>query len=160
MIMPIVANIGNVMFVLVLGAGAALAIGNVWGITLGSLAAFLQLTKSFSMPVSMISQQANAIIMALAGADRIFQLIDQKKENDEGYVRLVNVVKKENGDMEKSEKRTGHWAWTYKDDSGKDIFVELKGDVLLEEVSFDIIRKKTVLKQVNVFANPDKKLLL
>lgn len=155
--MPIMISLTTLMFVLVALFGSVLAINNIWGFTIGGLAAFLQLTKSFSMPVSFISQQANSIIQALAGAARIFDLIEQKPEEDEGYITLVNVNKNTDGVLEESEKRTGIWAWKVPIDGGFD-FVELKGDVVIENLKFGYNDEKIVLENINVFANPGHKI--
>ena len=155
--MPIMISLTTLMFVLVALFGSVLAINNIWGFTIGGLAAFLQLTKSFSMPVSFISQQANSIIQALAGAARIFDLIEQKPEEDEGYITLVNVNRNSDGVLEESEKRTGIWAWKVPTDGGFD-FVELKGDVVIENLKFGYSDEKIVLENINVFANPGHKI--
>lgn len=158
--MPIMISLTTLMFVLVAGIGSALAINNVLGFTIGGLAAFLQLTKSFSMPVSFISQQANSIIMALAGAARIFELIEQQPEKDDGYITLVNVTISNEGNFEESVKRTGTWAWKVPKENGEFDFVELKGDVNIENLKFGYNEEKMVLNDINVFANPGHKIAL
>ena len=145
-------------FALVAGVGSILAINSVWGFTLGGLAAFLQLTKSFSMPVSFISQQANAIIMALAGAARIFELIEQEEEKDSGYITLSNVKKNDDGELIEHNERTGLWAWKVPNESGGHDYVELKGDVLMDDLTFGYNKEKTVLKNIDIFANPGQKI--
>ena len=124
---PINAQLGNISYVLCAIVGGVLAIGNVGGFTLGGLASFLTFNKNFNMPINQISMQINAIVMALAGAERIFNLLDEEPEVDEGYVELVNA-KRENGQLVPSEKRTGLWAWAHKHTNGDPTtYVELKG---------------------------------
>ena len=142
---PINAQLGNISYVLCAIVGGVLAIGNVGGFTLGGLASFLTFNKNFNMPINQISMQINAIVMALAGAERIFNLLDEEPEVDEGYVELVNA-KRENGQLVPSEKRTGLWAWAHKHTNGDPTtYVELKGDVVFDDVDFGYTDDKIVL---------------
>ena len=155
---PINAQLGNISYVLCAIVGGVLAIGNVGGFTLGGLASFLTFNKNFNMPINQISMQINAIVMALAGAERIFNLLDEEPEVDEGYVELVNA-KRENGQLVPSEKRTGLWAWAHKHTNGDPTtYVELKGDVVFDDVDFGYADDKIVLHNVSMFAQPGQKL--
>lgn len=155
---PINAQLGNISYVLCAIVGGMLAIGNVGGFTLGGLASFLTFNKNFNMPINQISMQINAIVMALAGAERIFNLLDEEPELDEGYVELVNA-KRENGQLVPSEKRTGLWAWAHKHTNGDPTtYVELKGDVVFDDVDFGYNDDKIVLHNVSMFAQPGQKL--
>ena len=155
---PINAQLGNISYVLCAIVGGVLAIGNVGGFTLGGLASFLTFNKNFNMPINQISMQINAIVMALAGAARIFNLLDEEPEVDEGYVELVNA-KRENGQLVPSEKRTGLWAWAHKHTNGDPTtYVELKGDVVFDDVDFGYTDDKIVLHNVSMFAQPGQKL--
>lgn len=155
---PINAQLGNISYVLCAIVGGVLAIGNVGGFTLGGLASFLTFNKNFNMPINQISMQINAIVMALAGAERIFNLLDEEPELDEGYVELVNA-KRENGQLVPSEKRTGLWAWAHKHTNGDPTtYVELKGDVVFDDVDFGYTDDKIVLHNVSMFAQPGQKL--
>ena len=155
---PINAQLGNISYVLCAIVGGVLAIGNVGGFTLGGLASFLTFNKNFNMPINQISMQINAIVMALAGAERIFNLLDEEPEVDEGYVELVNA-KRENGQLVPSEKRTGLWAWAHKHTNGDPTTsVELKGDVVFDDVDFGYTDDKIVLHNVSMFAQPGQKL--
>lgn len=155
---PINAQLGNISYVLCAIVGGVLAIGNVGGFTLGGLAGFLTFNKNFNMPINQISMQINAIVMALAGAERIFNLLDEEPEVDEGYVELVNA-KRENGQLVPSEKRTGLWAWAHKHTNGDPTtYVELKGDVVFDDVDFGYTDDKIVLHNVSMFAQPGQKL--
>ena len=155
---PINAQLGNISYVLCAIVGGMLAIGNVGGFTLGGLASFLTFNKNFNMPINQISMQINAIVMALAGAERIFNLLDEEPEVDEGYVELVNA-KRENGQLVPSEKRTGLWAWAHKHTNGDPTtYVELRGDVVFDDVDFGYTDDKIVLHNVSMFAQPGQKL--
>ncbi len=167
-LMPILGNLGHLQYVLLATAGGALAILGVppfladlgvSNITVGVIAAFLQLSKSFTMPISHMSQQINSIIMALAGAERIFELIDEKCEEDTGYVTLVNA-KEENGELTESQTRTGLWAWKHPHGDGTTTYTRLSGDILLDSVDFGYIPEKTVLHDISVFAKPGQKIAL
>lgn len=154
--MPIMANIGNLQYVLIAVVGGTLAIKGIGGLTLGAIASFLQLSKSFTMPISQVSQQINSVVMALAGAERIFELMDEVPEKDEGYVTLVNA-KYENGILTETEKRTGLWAWMHPHSDGSVTYTELKGTVQFFGVDFGYEEEKTVLKDVSIYAEPGQK---
>lgn len=155
---PICAQLGNVSYVLCAIVGAILAIGNVGGFTLGSLATFLTFNKNFNMPINQISMQMNSIIMALAGAQRIFNLLDEEPEVDDGYVTLVNA-KRENGALVPCKERTGLWAWEHKHQNGDETtYVELKGDVVFDDVDFGYNDEKMVLHNVSLYAQPGQKI--
>ncbi len=167
-LMPIMGNMGHLQYVLLAVAGGALAILGVppflsrlgvSTITVGMIAAFLQLSRSFTMPISHMSQQINSIIMALAGAERIFELIDEESESDEGYVTLVNAEEKD-GQLTESEKRTGLWAWKHPHSDGITTFTKLTGDVNLESVTFGYLSEKTVLHDISMYAKPGQKIAL
>ena len=155
---PMNAQIGNISYVMCAIVGGALALNHVGGFTLGGLASFLTFNKSFSMPINQVSQQLNAIVMALAGAERIFTLLDEKVEVDEGYVTLVNA-KEENGKLTESEKRTGRWAWkhTHQNDGSVD-YVEVKGEVVFNGVDFGYNDEKIVLHDIKLYAKPGQKI--
>ncbi len=158
-LMPIMGNMGHMQYVLLAMIGGAFAIWGVPGVTVGVIAAFLQLSKSFTMPVSHISQQINSIIMALAGAERIFQLIDEEPESDNGYVQLVNA--EETGEaLKEITRRTGLWAWKHPHSDGTTTYTKLSGDMLLEDVTFGYVPEKTVLHNVSIYANPGQKIAL
>ena len=155
---PINAQIGNISYVICAIIGGVLALGKVGGFTLGGLASFLTFNKSFSQPINQVSQQFNSIVMALAGAKRIFDLLDEKPEVDDGYVTLVNV-KEENGKLVESEKRTGRWAWKhFHKATGKTDYIELKGDIVLDGVDFGYRDDKIVLHDVKMYAKPGQKI--
>ena len=155
---PINAQLGNVSYVLCAIVGGTLALGNVWGFTLGKLASFLTFNKSFSMPINQISQQFNSIVMALAGAERVFHLLDETVETDEGYVVLVNA-KEVNGELTECEERTGRWAWkhTHQADGTID-YVEVKGDIVFDGVDFGYTDEKMVLHDIKLYATPGQKI--
>ncbi len=155
---PINAQIGNVSYVLCAIVGGMLALTGVSGLTLGGLASFLTFNKSFSMPINQVTQQLNSIVMALAGTERVFKLMDEPVEVDNGYVTLVNV-KEEQGQLEECEERTGHWAWkhTHQADGSVD-YVELKGEVVFDKVDFGYTDEKMVLHDVELFAKPGQKI--
>lgn len=157
-LMPIMGNLANVQYVIVSLIGGLLAINNVGGITLGMIASFLQLSRSFTMPISRLAQQINSIIMALAGASRIFSLMDEESEKDDGYVTLVNVKEIDNKLIETSEK-TGMWAWKCPHDT-ETVYVPLKGDVRFHDVYFGYVPSKKVLYDINLYAKPGQKIAL
>ena len=133
---PINAQLGNVSYVICAITGGILALNHVGGFTLGSLASFLTFNKSFSMPINQVSQQVNAIVMAMAGAERIFQLLDEEEEADEGYVTLVNV-REQNGKLVESRERTGRWAWKHVHQADGSVdYVEVRGDVVFNGCGF------------------------
>ena len=157
-LMPTCAQIGNISYVLCAIVGGVLAVNGIGGFTLGGLASFLTFNKSFSQPINQVSQQFNSIVMALAGAKRIFDLLDEKSEVDEGYVTLVNV-KEENGKLVESQKRTGRWAWKhYHKATGTTDYIELKGDIVLDGVDFGYRDDKIVLHDVRMYAKPGQKI--
>ena len=155
---PINAQIGNISYVIIAIAGGALALGGVGGFTLGGLASFLTFNKSLNMPINQVSMQFNSIIMGLAGGERIFKLLDETPEVDDGYVTLVNAVK-EGDTIKESEKRTGMWAWKhYHKDTGVTDYRELKGDVVFDDVDFGYNPDKIVLHNIKMFAEPGQKI--
>lgn len=158
MLGPVNAQIGNLSYVLCALAGGVMALSGFGGLTLGKLASFLTFNKSFNMPISQVSQQFNSIIMALAGCDRIFSLLDETPETDEGYVSLVNA-KEENGKLTETPEHTGLWAWkhTHQADGSVD-YKKLEGDVVFDDVDFGYVPEKTVLHDVDLFATPGQKI--
>ena len=154
--MPIMANIGNLQYVLLGIVGGALAINGVGGLTIGGIAAFLQLSKSFMMPIAQVSQQLNAVVMALAGAERIFEMLDAEVEVDEGYVTLVNA-KYENDQLVETKERTGIWAWKHPHGDGTVTYTQVKGDVRFFDVDFGYNEEKIVLHNISLFAEPGQK---
>ena len=155
-LMPIMNNLGHLQYVLVAIIGGALALNGVSGLTLGAIASFLQLTKSFNGPISQISQQLNAVIMALAGAERIFKLMDEVSEEDDGEVTLVNVRYK-NSELEEVEHRTELWAWKVPNSDGTFRYEELKGEVRFYDVDFGYTEEKIVLHNITLYAEPGQK---
>lgn len=156
---PVIGNIGNLQFVLVSVLGGFLSIMGIGGITLGVMASYLQFTKSFTQPFMQVAQQFNSIVMALAGAERIFALIDEESEKDEGYVTLVNAKKDENGNIIECKERTGMWAWKHPHSAdGSVSYTELTGDVRFEDVTFGYNEDKVILKDISLFAKPGQKL--
>ena len=158
-LMPINAQLGNVSYVLCAIIGGILALYGVGGFTIGALVSFLAFNKSFSMPVNQVSQQLNAIVMALAGADRIFKLLDEEPEVDDGYVELVNAEEKEDGTIVETEKRTGRWAWKhYHKDSDTTTYVKMQGDVVFDHVDFGYTDEKIILHDIEIYARPGQKI--
>ena len=156
---PVIGNIGNLQFVLVSVLGGFLSIMGIGGITLGVMSSYLQFTKSFTQPFMQVAQQFNSIVMALAGAERIFALIDEESEKDEGYVTLVNAKKDENGNIIECKERTGMWAWKHPHSAdGSVSYTELTGDVRFEDVTFGYNEDKVILKDISLFAKPGQKL--
>ena len=158
MLGPVNAQIGNLSYVLCALAGGVMALSGFGGLTLGKLASFLTFNKSFNMPISQVSQQFNSIIMALAGCDRIFSLLDEAPETDEGYVTLVNA-REENGKLTETPEHTGLWAWkhTHQADGSVD-YKNLEGDVVFDDVDFGYVPEKIVLHDVDLFATPGQKI--
>lgn len=155
---PINAQLGNISYVVIAIAGGIFAINGFAGLSLGGLVSFLTFNRNLNMPINQISMQVNSIIMALAGGDRIFRLLDEKPETDEGYVTLVNAVK-ENGELKESSERTGLWAWKhFHKDTGLTDYVELTGDVVFDDVDFGYNEDKIVLHNVELFATPGQKI--
>lgn len=158
MLGPVNAQIGNLSYVLCALAGGVMALSGFGGLTLGKLASFLTFNKNFNMPISQVSQQFNSIIMALAGCDRIFSLLDEAPETDEGYVTLVNA-REENGKLTETPEHTGLWAWkhTHQADGSVD-YKKLEGDVVFDDVDFGYVPEKIVLHDVDLFATPGQKI--
>ena len=159
-LMPINAQLGNLSYVFCVIIGGILAMNGIGGLTLGKLASFLSFNKSFNQPISQVSMQLNSVIMALAGADRIFSLLDEKPETDEGYVTLVNA-RKENGELVEAApgERTGLWAWKHPHQAdGSVTYTELTGDVVFDDVDFGYVPEKIVLHNVDLFATPGQKI--
>ncbi len=155
---PINAQVGNISYVLCALVGGILALSGITGLTVGGLASFLTFNKSFSMPINQVSQQMNSIVMALAGAQRVFALLDEKTELDEGYVMLVNA-KEENSRLAETAERTGIWAWKhYHKDSGTTDYIRLQGDVALDGVDFGYTDEKMVLHDIRLYAKPGQKI--
>ena len=159
-LMPVNAQLGNVSYVLCAVVGAILAIGSGSGVvTVGTLVAFLQLNKSFNMPITQVSQQLNSVVMAMAGAERIFNLLDEQPETDEGTVTLVNVKEDAQGKLVECKERTEEWAWkTVDKETGKLKLVKLEGDVEFKGVDFGYTDEKIVLHDIKMFATPGQKL--
>ena len=157
-LMPINAQLGNISYVLCAIVGGVLAFNHFAGLTLGGLVAFMTFNKNFSQPINQISMQLNSIIMALAGADRIFKLLDEKPEEDDGYVNLVNA-KIVDGKIEPSEERTGVWAWkhTHSEDGATE-YRQLKGDLVMDDVDFGYTDDKMVLHNIDLYAKPGQKI--
>lgn len=153
---PVNNNLGHLQYVLIAILGGVLAVSGIGGLTMGAVASFLQLSKSFVNPVNQISQQLNSVVMALAGAERIFELMDAESEKDEGYVTLINAEIKD-GVITETEKHTGHWAWKHPHSDGTTTYTELKGDVVLDDVDFSYDGEKTVLHNISLYARPGQK---
>lgn len=164
-LMPIVNNMGHILYVLLALVGGIMAVAGVWNVgltgtgvvTLGMIASFLQLSRSFIMPISQVSQQLASVIMALAGAERIFSLIDEESEKDDGYVTLVNATKK-NGTLEETDESTGMWAWKHPHSDGTVTYTELRGEVELDDVDFGYTEEKLVLHNVSISAKCGQKI--
>ena len=166
---PIIHNIGNILYVLVAVLGVTLSLNKVPNLTItgfeatlaiGSAISFLNLSRQFANSFNQVSQQINSVVMALAGANRIFSLIDEKPETDEGYVELVNVNISGDGQMIETDEHTGHWAWKHPHGTGEITYTELKGDIQLVDVDFGYTEDKLVLHDVSVYANPGQKIAL
>lgn len=155
---PVNNNLGHLQYALLGIFGGALAIFGAGGVTLGAVAAFLQLSKSFTQPIGQIAQQASSIVMALAGAERIFKLLDEEPETDEGYVTLVNARENADGTLTECPERTGVWAWKHPHSDGSITYTRLAGDVRLTEVDFAYVPDKTVLHDITLFAEPGQKI--
>jgi len=157
-LMPIMGNLGNLQYIIIATIGGIFAINGIGNTTIGAIVAFVQLSKTFTLPISQISQQINSVIMALAGAQRIFNLMDEEPEVDEGYVTLVNAKKDENGNILETEEHTGMWAWKYPHHDGRLEYVELKGHVELFDVDFAYEPDKLVLHNISLYAKPGQKI--
>lgn len=159
LLMPVNANIGNLSYVFCAVAGALLALNGVGGITIGTIIAFVGLNKNFSQPITQISQQMNSIVMAAAGADRVFELLDEESEEDNGYVDFVNVKELEDGSLEETEERTGVWAWKHPHKAqGTVTYKKLEGGVVFDDVDFGYDDSKMVLHNIKMFAEPGQKI--
>ncbi|NLK68420.1 MAG: ABC transporter ATP-binding protein, partial [Clostridiaceae bacterium] len=156
MLRPIMGNLSYIHYSITAILGAVLALTT--GFDLGSLASFLQYTRSFSQPITQMSEQFNSIIMALAGAERIFELIDQEPEIDDGVVTLVHAEFDESGNLKEAAQRTGIWAWKYPQEDGSVTYTQLKGDIRLSNIVFEYEENKTVLKEVTLYAKPGQKI--
>ena len=157
-LMPINVNLGNLSYVICAIAGSVLAITGFTSFTLGGLASFLQLNKSFNQPISQVSQQLNSVVMALAGAQRIFNLMDEESELDEGYVTLVNVKEDKNGNLTECEEVTGTWAWKHPHSDGSLTLTKLQGNVVFNDVDFGYNDEKTILHNIKLYADPGQKI--
>ena len=157
-IMPVTAQLGNISYAVCALAGAAMAVGGIGGTTLGTVMAFLALNKSFNMPISQVSMQANSIIMALAGAERIFKLMDEPSETDEGYVTLVNAKYDKDDNLVETSDRTGIWAWKHPHHDGTTTYHKLEGDITFTDVDFGYVPEKTVLHNINLYGRPGQKI--
>ena len=164
---PINNNMGHILYVILAVIGAGLSLSGVinvslsgagGAVTLGMIASFLTLSRSFVMPISQVSQQLSSVIMALAGAERIFRLMDEPSETDEGYVTLVNAKRDENGQLCESDHRTGLWAWKHPHSDGTTTYTELKGDIVLDDVDFGYTPEKIVLHDISIYAKPGQKI--
>ena len=156
---PVNAQLGNTSYVLVTVIGGIMALSGVTGLTLGKLASFMSFNKSFSMPINQVSQQLNFIIMAMAGAERIYSLMDEKPETDDGYVTLVNAEIDENGELKEADHRTDIWAWKhYHKADNTTTYQRLTGDMVLDDVNFGYVPNKEVLHHVSLYANAGQKI--
>ena len=156
-LMPIMGNLGNLQYVLLATIGGTMALGGAGGMTVGTIASFLQLSRSFMNPISQISNQLNMVVMALAGAERIFKLMDEEPEVDEGYVTLVNAKYDENGELTESKERTGLWAWKHPHGDGTLTYTKMRGEVRFYDVDFGYNEEKVVLHNISLYAEPGQK---
>lgn len=156
-LMPIMGNLGNLQYVLLATLGGTMALGGVGGMTVGTIASFLQLSRSFMNPISQISNQLNMVVMALAGAERIFNLMDEEPEVDEGYVTLVNAKYDKNGELTESKERTGLWAWKHPHGDGTLTYTKMRGEVRFYDVDFGYNEEKIVLHNISLYAEPGQK---
>lgn len=156
---PVNNNLGHLSYVLCAVVGAILTLGQITSLTIGGLVSFLTLNKNFSMPISQLSQQMNSIIMALAGAERVFELLDAQPEADEGYVELVNAVENADGTLAETTERTGIWAWKHPHAAtGEVTYTRLEGDIVFDNVDFGYTDEKMVLHDIQLFATPGQKI--
>lgn len=159
LLMPVNANIGNLSYVICAVAGALLALNGIGGITIGTIIAFVGLNKNFTQPITQISQQMNSVVMAAAGANRVFELLDEKPEDDNGYVEFVNVTEREDGSLEESDERTGIWAWKHPHQAdGTVTYTKMEGGVVFDGVDFGYDDSKMVLHDIKMFAQPGQKI--
>ncbi len=158
-LMPVMANVGNIQYVIIALIGAVLLTNSTLVGSIGALVAFMQYARNFSMPITQLSQQFNTILLAMAGAERVFGVMDLPSEKDEGYVRLVNAVRTPDGGLTESDARTGLWAWKHPHSAdGSVTYTELRGDVVFEDVTFGYVPEKTVLHDISLYARPGEKL--
>ncbi|MDR0889844.1 MAG: ABC transporter ATP-binding protein/permease [Oscillospiraceae bacterium] len=158
-LMPVNAQLGTLSYVLCVVVGAALAISGYAGLTIGTIAAFMTLNRSFNQPIVQVSQQLNAVVMALAGAERVFRLLDERAETDEGYVTLVNACEQPDGTITECPTRTGVWAWKHPHKAdGTVTYKKLAGDVVFDDVDFGYVPEKTVLHNIDLYATPGQKI--
>ena len=156
---PVNNNFGHISYVIIAVAGAALSLGSIAGMSLGRLVSFLTLNRNFSMPLNQIMQQMNSVVMAMAGAGRVFGLMDEKPETDEGYVELVNARELPDGTVTETDERTGVWAWKHTHQAdGSVTYRKVEGDVTFDDVDFGYTEEKTVLHNITMYANPGQKL--
>ena len=156
--MPVNAQLGNISYAVCALAGAAMAVSGMGGTTLGTVVAFLSLNKGFNMPISQVSMQANSIIMALAGAERIFKMMDEESETDEGYVTLVNAKYDRDDNLVEATERTGIWAWKHPHHDGTTTYHKLEGSITFTDVDFGYVPEKTVLHDINLYGLPGQKI--
>ena len=156
--MPVNAQLGNISYAICALVGAAMAVTGMGGVTLGTVMAFLSLNKSFNMPISQVSMQANSIIMALAGAERIFKMMDEPSETDEGYVTLINAKYDKDDNLVEANERTGIWAWKHPHHDGTTTYHKLEGDITFTDVDFGYVPNKTVLHDINLYGRPGQKI--
>lgn len=154
---PVNGNIGNILYAVIAMVGGLLAVNGIGNVTVGLIVAFLQLSKTFIRPINQVSRQLNSIVMALAGAKRIFEFMDEEPEKDDGYISLVNV-KEENGKLVETSEKTERWAWKYPHSDGRLEYVELKGHIELDNVDFGYEENKTVLHNISLYAKPGQKI--
>lgn len=158
LLMPINANIGNLSYVLCAVIGALLALSGYGGLTVGTIIAFLGLNKNFTQPITQISQQTNSMVMAIAGAERVFDLLDQPAEEDNGYVELVNAKESTDGSLMETTERTNVWAWKHPHSDGTVTYTKLQGEVVMDDVDFGYDDKKMVLHNIKLYAKPGQKI--
>ena len=156
--MPVNAQLGNISYAICALVGAAMAVTGMGGVTLGTVMAFLSLNKSFNMPISQVSMQANSIIMALAGAERIFKMMDEPSETDEGYVTLINAKYDKDDNLVEANERTGIWAWKHPHHDGTTTYHKLEGNITFTDVDFGYVPEKTVLHDINLYGRPGQKI--
>lgn len=157
-LMPVCMNLGYISYVVCAFAGSYFAIHGLFGMTVGTIAAMLSLNRAFNNPITQISQQINAVVMAQAGASRIFQLMDEPSETDKGVVTLVRARKNAQGEWEECKEYTGHWCWKHPRPNGGFALVELKGDVVFDDVTFGYVPEKTVLHDISLYAHAGQKI--
>ena len=155
---PIIGNLGNINFVLTASIGAFIALSGIGGFTLGGLASFLQFTRTLNQPISQTAQQINSVTLAAAGAYRVFKVLDEKPEFDEGYVKLVDAEIDNKGDIIEVDGHTGIWAWKHPHENGSTTYERLLGDVVFEDVDFGYNENKIILHNINLYAKPGEKI--